>query len=156
MSSSQPVARDAAGLRVLLVEDEIMIALLVEEILVEFGHTVVGPASRINRALELVASEAIDVAILDVNINDKDVYPVAEALAARHSLHVCQRLRHPARTFPRSPKIDEAVPPAGSAGTAGRARRRAARHHSARRRLRPSPRPTPSGAMPTRLPATRP
>jgi len=83
MSSSQPVARDAAGLRVLLVEDEIMIALLVEEILVEFGHTVVGPASRIDRALELVASEAIDVAILDVNIDDKEVYPVAEALAAR-------------------------------------------------------------------------
>jgi CheY-like chemotaxis protein len=77
------VARDAAGLRVLLVEDEIMIALLVEEILVEFSHTVVGPASRIDRALELVASEAIDVAILDVNIDDKDVYPVAEALAAR-------------------------------------------------------------------------
>jgi CheY-like chemotaxis protein len=83
MSSSQPVARDAAGLRVLLVEDEIMIALLVEEILAEFGHTVVGPASRVDRALELVASEAIDVAILDVNIDDKDVYPVAEALAAR-------------------------------------------------------------------------
>jgi len=83
MSSSQPVARDAAGLRVLLVEDEIMIALLVEEILVEFGHTVVGPASRIDRALELVASEAIDVAILDVNIDGKEVYPVAEALAAR-------------------------------------------------------------------------
>jgi CheY-like chemotaxis protein len=77
------VARDAAGLRVLLVEDEIMIALLVEEILVEFSHTVVGPASRIDHALELVASEAIDVAILDVNIDDKDVYPVAEALAAR-------------------------------------------------------------------------
>jgi CheY-like chemotaxis protein len=83
MSSSQPVARDAAGLRVLLVEDEIMIALLVEEILAEFGHTVVGPASRIDRALELVASEAIDVAILDVNIDGKEVYPVAEALAAR-------------------------------------------------------------------------
>jgi len=83
MPSSQPVPRDAAGLRVLLVEDEIMIALLVEEILVEFGHTVVGPASRIDRALELVASEAIDVAILDVNIDGKEVYPVAEALAAR-------------------------------------------------------------------------
>ena len=83
MSTSQPVARDAAGLRVLLVEDEIMIALLVEEILAGFGHTVVGPASRIDRALELVASEAIDVAILDVNVDDKDVYPVAEALAAR-------------------------------------------------------------------------
>lgn len=81
-SSAQPSDR-TPGLRVLLVEDEIMVALLLEEMLAELGHTVVGPVARVQPALEMVQREPMDVAILDVNINGKEVYPVAEALAAR-------------------------------------------------------------------------
>ena len=81
-SSAQP-SDPTSGLRVLLVEDEIMVALLLEEMLAELGHTVVGPVARVQPALEMVQREPMDVAILDVNINGNEVYPVAEALAAR-------------------------------------------------------------------------
>ena len=83
MSSSQLSGSSAFGLRILVVEDEIMIALLLEDMLATLGHTVVGPVSRVDKALEMVASEALDVAILDVNLNGREVYPVAETLAAR-------------------------------------------------------------------------
>jgi CheY-like chemotaxis protein len=83
MPSREQPSPGTSGLRVLLVEDEIMVALLLEEMLAEFGHTVVGPVARLERALEMTQLEALDVAILDVNINGSEVYPVAEALAAR-------------------------------------------------------------------------
>ena len=83
MPSRKKSGRPASGLRVLLVEDEIMVALLLEDMLSEFGHQVVGPVAHLNKAVEMAQREALDVAILDVNINGKEVYPVAEALAAR-------------------------------------------------------------------------
>jgi CheY-like chemotaxis protein len=46
MSSSEKPGRPAAGLRVLVVEDEINVALLLEEMLTELGHTVIGPVAR--------------------------------------------------------------------------------------------------------------
>lgn len=82
MSASEPFD-NSSGLRVLLVEDENLIALLLEDMLVDLGHTVIGPVARLNKALEIAQGEALDVAILDVNINGGDTYPVAEALAAR-------------------------------------------------------------------------
>jgi CheY-like chemotaxis protein len=81
-SSEQPSPR-TSGLRVLLVEDEIMVALLLEEMLAELGYTVVGPVARLKQALEMAQQEPLDVAILDVNINGNEVYPVAKALADR-------------------------------------------------------------------------
>jgi CheY-like chemotaxis protein len=60
-----------------------MVALLLEEMLAELGHTVVGPVARLKQALEMAQREPFDVAILDVNLNGSEVYPVAEALAAR-------------------------------------------------------------------------
>lgn len=83
MPSGEQQSPRTSGLRVLLVEDEIMVALLLEEMLAELGHTVVGPVARLERALEMTQREPFDVAILDVNINGSEVYPVAEALAAR-------------------------------------------------------------------------
>jgi CheY-like chemotaxis protein len=71
------------GLRVLLVEDENLVAMLLEDMLAELGHSVVGPVARLKKALEMAQREAIDLAILDVNINGEQAYPVAEALAAR-------------------------------------------------------------------------
>jgi CheY-like chemotaxis protein len=73
----------AAGLRVLLVEDEIMVALLLEDMLAELGHTVMGPVARLDKALGMAQSEAFDLAFLDVNLDGEQVYPVAEVLAAR-------------------------------------------------------------------------
>jgi CheY-like chemotaxis protein len=73
-----------AGRRVLLVEDEAMIAMLLEDILGELGCEVVGPAYALARALELAGGEApIDVAILDVNLAGRPVYEVADVLRAR-------------------------------------------------------------------------
>ena len=83
MSASKHPAPRAAGLRVLLVEDESMVALLLEDMLAELGHEVVGPVARLDKALEMAQRQALDVALLDVNLNGKEIYPVAEALAAR-------------------------------------------------------------------------
>ena len=60
-----------------------MIALLLEEMIAEIDCQVVGPVARLSKALELARKEAIDVALLDINVDGKDVYPVAEVLTAR-------------------------------------------------------------------------
>jgi CheY-like chemotaxis protein len=83
MPSSEQAGRGERGLRVLLVEDEAMVVLLLEDILSEFGHEVVGPVATLDKAVEMAQRETLDVAILDLNINGREVYPVAEALAAR-------------------------------------------------------------------------
>ena len=82
MSVSEQTGRRGV-FRVLLVEDENLVAILLEDMLAELGHSVVGPVARLNKALEMAQREAIDLAILYVNINGEQVYPVAEALAAR-------------------------------------------------------------------------
>jgi CheY-like chemotaxis protein len=71
------------GLRVLVVEDEAAISLLLEDMLLDFGCEVIGPAARLSAALDAVAREKIDLAILDVNVAGEPIYPVAEALAQR-------------------------------------------------------------------------
>ena len=71
------------GLRVLLIEDDFMVALLLETMLTDLGHRVIGPFARLEKGLEMVEQEAIDLAVLDVNINGREVYPIAEALEAR-------------------------------------------------------------------------
>ena len=68
--------------RVLIVEDAVLLALELQTGLSEAGATVVGPAYELEEALELV-SQPIDVAVLDANLNGRSVTPVAEALARR-------------------------------------------------------------------------
>ncbi len=70
-------------LRVLLVEDEMMVSLLIEDVLIEQRCTVVGPFGRLADALAAARTEALDLAVLDVNIAGGRVYPVAEVLAGR-------------------------------------------------------------------------
>lgn len=72
-----------AGRRVLVVEDEVLVAMLVEDILADHGAEAVGPATRIGAALALAQSEPLDAAILDVNLAGEVTAPVAAALAAR-------------------------------------------------------------------------
>ena len=72
------------GRRVLIVEDESLVAMLLETILEDMGCTPVGPASNIDDGLAMVAdSEHLDAALLDVNVAGRQVFPVAEALKAR-------------------------------------------------------------------------
>ena len=72
-----------SGVRVLVVEDEMMVAMLLQDMLSDIGCTPVGPATSIERALELIENAGFDVAILDMNLNGADSYPIADALAAR-------------------------------------------------------------------------
>ncbi len=71
------------GLRVLVVEDEAAISLLLEDMLLDFGCEVIGPAARLAAALETVTREQVDLAILDVNVAGEPIYPVADALVQR-------------------------------------------------------------------------
>jgi CheY-like chemotaxis protein len=81
MSGSSPDA--ASSRRVLVVEDEMLIGMLLEDMLTDMGHVVVGVAPRVNDALAAVQKEAFDLAILDVHLNGQAVFPVAEALIER-------------------------------------------------------------------------
>jgi len=69
--------------RILVVEDELMIRMLLEDMLGELGYTVAAEAGRLEDALAAAQSADIDVAILDVNLNGQPILPVADALAAR-------------------------------------------------------------------------
>lgn len=71
------------GRRVLVVEDEMIVAWLLEDMLADFGCTMVGPATRINQALAMINAEALDAAVLDVNLNGQQSYPLADALVTR-------------------------------------------------------------------------
>ncbi len=72
-----------AGKRVLLVEDELMIRMLLEGMLTDLGHTVAAEAGGIEEALALAKEADIDVAILDVNLNNRPITPVVEVLIER-------------------------------------------------------------------------
>lgn len=73
-----------SGRRVLLVEDEAIIALDLAALLTELGADVVGPARSVANALELLNGRKLDCAVLDINLDGEPVYPVARILKARH------------------------------------------------------------------------
>jgi CheY-like chemotaxis protein len=69
--------------RILVVEDELMIRMLLEDMLTELGYTITVAATRLDEALDAARNADFDIAILDVNINGEPILPVADALAAR-------------------------------------------------------------------------
>ena len=72
------------GRRVLIVEDESLVAMLLETILEDMGCLTVGPASSIDEGLILARDTPdIDAALLDVNVAGQVVFPVAEVLRDR-------------------------------------------------------------------------
>lgn len=75
---------DLAGLRVLVVEDTLMVAEEISEELRDHGCVVLGPAPSVAAALKVVAEERLDRALLDVNLSGEECYPVAVELLARH------------------------------------------------------------------------
>ena len=70
-------------LRILVVEDEMTIALLIEDMLTEMGHEVVALAMRLQPALVHAQTADIDFAILDINLDGKQSFPVADILTSR-------------------------------------------------------------------------
>ena len=72
------------GLRVAIVEDETLVAILLEDMLEELGCHVLWTAHRVAKALDLMTQRIPDAAVLDVNIAGDAVYPVAQALAERN------------------------------------------------------------------------
>jgi CheY-like chemotaxis protein len=72
-----------ANERVLVVEDESIVAMMLEDYLDELGCIVAASAARLNQALELARSLDIDIAVLDLNLAGEMSYPVAEVLQAR-------------------------------------------------------------------------
>ena len=81
-SAMQPQSATPAK-RILVVEDELMIRMLLEDMLGELGHTVAAEAARIEEALDAAKNADFDIAILDVNLNGQPISPVADALVAR-------------------------------------------------------------------------
>jgi CheY-like chemotaxis protein len=69
--------------RVLVVEDDAMICMMLQDMLRELGYIIAAEAARIDRALEALRTGEFDLAILDINVGGEAISPVAEALAAR-------------------------------------------------------------------------
>src|SRR5687767_14364983 len=69
--------------RVLVVEDEVLIGMLLEDMLGDLGYEIAATAARVEDATTVAREGEFDAAILDVNLNGQEVYPVAEILAGR-------------------------------------------------------------------------
>jgi CheY-like chemotaxis protein len=68
---------------ILIVEDELLLALSLEEDLRDLGCAIVGPYAELDAALTAAREEAFDLAVLDVNLNGRPVFPLAEELLER-------------------------------------------------------------------------
>lgn len=77
MTTSPLVAR-----RLLIIEDEIMVAMDMERTLATAGYLIVGVASTVAAALRILKESPIDLAVLDVNLGGESVLPLAERLRA--------------------------------------------------------------------------
>ena len=71
------------GRRVMIVEDELLIAMLIESMLDDENCTVVGPYAAFDVALAAAGREALDAAVLDINLGGQMVFPVGDALEER-------------------------------------------------------------------------
>lgn len=91
---------DLAGTRVLVVEDEAILAMSIEDILSDLGCVVVGPALSLNQGKQLAAHEFLDAAILDVNIGNESSFMIAEILRQR-SVPFCFSTGYGASGLPR-------------------------------------------------------
>ena len=103
-----------AGRRVLIVEDEVIVAFSLECEIEDAGGEIVGPAHTLDEARRLL-DQPIDVAILDININGESVWPVARVLRDRGVPYVlasanCDDPRSIDPAFAEVPCFDKPVP----------------------------------------------
>ena len=92
--------------RILVVEDEYLIAMMLRDALEDVGSVVVGPVPSVEKALRTIDTDRnIDAAILDVNLGDAMAYPVAEALITRNIPFVFTSGYEDATLRARYPKI---------------------------------------------------
>lgn len=79
-----PARRESlAGLRILVVEDEMLVVMLIEEMLQDLRCEIVGPTATLEEALAAVRHHRLDGALLDLNLHGKPITPVVEALLGR-------------------------------------------------------------------------
>jgi CheY-like chemotaxis protein len=83
MTPAADPASPQTARRILVVEDEFLIRMLLEDMLTDLGYDLVGVAGRIDEATEMAQTKDFDLAILDVNLDGHDVYPVAEVIGKR-------------------------------------------------------------------------
>ena len=74
--------KDLAGAKVLVLEDETLVSMMVEDMLADLACEVIGPFARLDQAIEAVQAlgEPVDVALLDVNLGKTQSFPLAEIL----------------------------------------------------------------------------
>lgn len=71
------------GQRILIVEDQSLIAMELQDFLDRAGASTVGPVGRLQRALSMAESSSLDAALLDVDLNGERCWPVADTLSRR-------------------------------------------------------------------------
>ena len=69
--------------RVLVVEDEVLVGMLLEEMLHELGYELAALSTHLDEALSLARTAEFDVALLDINLNGQHSFPVADVIRAR-------------------------------------------------------------------------
>jgi CheY-like chemotaxis protein len=77
------MSTEMAPRKVAIVEDEGMVAGLLEDMLIDLGHEVVAIVGRMDRAVQLVSETSADVVLLDVNLNGEQTYSLASTLVSR-------------------------------------------------------------------------
>jgi PAS domain S-box-containing protein len=83
-AAAQPKTITLAGNRIMIVEDEALVAMALRETLGDLGFSVLGPFNRISEAMVALRNNRIDAAVLDVNLGGELIYPLADVLAADH------------------------------------------------------------------------
>lgn len=103
---------DLTGLRILVVEDEMLVAMLIEDMLADLGCEVVGPLANVQDASRAAGTEKLDAAILDLDLDGTPTFPVADICRARPALPFCDRLRlaRRERGLSRRQRLAKAVP----------------------------------------------
>src|SRR5262245_38928407 len=82
-SSGRPRRAVMRGRRLLLIEDETLVGMMMHDTLTDLGFEVIGPVNTLSDAAEAIEREDFDAAILDVNLNGEFIYPLADVVAAR-------------------------------------------------------------------------
>ena len=101
------------SMRILVVEDEFLVALQLEEDLHAAGYAIVGPFNNVAAALPKIREGEFDIAVLDINLGDEMVFPLADELAARQKPFIfltgyeASGLPERYRSFPRIRKPHE-------------------------------------------------